>query len=164
MSSNPYQAPSADLNEVPLQTGTELATRGERFAAAIIDTILQLIILLPLMFLAGTFNVPDSGIVSALEQAKWAALGLVVYVLLNGYFLHTDGQTIGKKAMSVGIVDMHGDIPPLHRILLLRQLPVVVASMIGNVLPIVDALFIFRSDRRCLHDLIAGTKVIRVPR
>jgi uncharacterized RDD family membrane protein YckC len=25
---------------------------------------------------------------------------------------------------------------------------------------IVDALFIFRGDRRCIHDMIAGTRVI----
>ena len=32
--------------------------------------------------------------------------------------------------------------------------------MIGQLLGLIDALFIFRGDRRCVHDLIAGTKVV----
>jgi uncharacterized RDD family membrane protein YckC len=31
----------------------------------------------------------------------------------------------------------------------------------GNALGTLDALFVFRRDKRCLHDLIAGTKVVR---
>ncbi len=30
------------------------------------------------------------------------------------------------------------------------------------LLPLLDVLFIFRDDRRCLHDLLAGTKVVMV--
>jgi hypothetical protein len=33
---------------------------------------------------------------------------------------------------------------------------------IGALAVTVDDLFIFRTDRRCLHDLIAGTKVVAV--
>jgi uncharacterized RDD family membrane protein YckC len=32
--------------------------------------------------------------------------------------------------------------------------------MIGPVLALVDVLLIFRNDRRCGHDLIAGTRVV----
>jgi uncharacterized RDD family membrane protein YckC len=41
--------------------------------------------------------------------------------------------------------------------MLLQQMPVV-----NLILPLLDALFIFREDRRCIHDLIAGTKVIQL--
>jgi hypothetical protein len=32
---------------------------------------------------------------------------------------------------------------------------------VGQVLPAIDVLFIFRTNRRCVNDLIAGTKVLR---
>jgi uncharacterized RDD family membrane protein YckC len=33
---------------------------------------------------------------------------------------------------------------------------------VNLILPLLDALFIFRQDRRCIHDLIAGTKVVQL--
>jgi hypothetical protein len=38
----------------------------------------------------------------------------------------------------------------------LRLVPI-----LGAIFWITDSLFIFRADRRCLHDLMAGTKVVR---
>ena len=32
--------------------------------------------------------------------------------------------------------------------------------VIGSFLGLLDVLFIFRQDRRCLHDMVAGTEVI----
>jgi len=32
--------------------------------------------------------------------------------------------------------------------------------VLGGLYVIVDVLFIFRDDRRCIHDLIAGTQVV----
>jgi uncharacterized RDD family membrane protein YckC len=37
---------------------------------------------------------------------------------------------------------------------------VAVIPFIGGLLGVIDFLFIFREDRRCVHDLIAGTKVV----
>jgi uncharacterized RDD family membrane protein YckC len=32
---------------------------------------------------------------------------------------------------------------------------------LGGIYGLVDALFIFRDDRRCVHDHIAGTRVVK---
>ena len=51
----------------------------------------------------------------------------------------------------------------LSRVIFLRWLPVVLLGMIpfvGRVVGLVDALLIFRTERRCLHDNIADTIVI----
>jgi uncharacterized RDD family membrane protein YckC len=75
------------------------------------------------------------------------------------------GQTIGKKIVGIRIVDLDNNVPALAKILGLRYLPTRAAALIpimGSIYSLVDALFIFFPNRRCLHDLIAGTKVVKV--
>ncbi len=75
--------------------------------------------------------------------------------------LTRDGQTLGKKALKIRIVvyrtgENGGFVPNV----LLRTL---VNGFLVGVLPpydIVDVLFVFRSDRRCIHDFLAGTVVV----
>jgi uncharacterized RDD family membrane protein YckC len=40
----------------------------------------------------------------------------------------------------------------------IAQIPVL------NLVMIIDPLLIFRKDKRCLHDLLAGTQVIEAPK
>ena len=52
---------------------------------------------------------------------------------------------------------------PLWRLLALRYLPLQAVGQIpilGVVVGLLNPLLIFRADRRCLHDHIAGTKVV----
>jgi uncharacterized RDD family membrane protein YckC len=49
--------------------------------------------------------------------------------------------------------------------ILLRYLPISLAALIpviGPYLSLVDVVFIFGSERRCIHDRLAGTKVVKV--
>ncbi len=160
---NPYQAPSADLSHIP-QTDAELAGRGARLGAAMIDGILQMLVIFPLLFLFGVVsNFSDFATFGLLANLLILSGSVVVYIVLNGYLLKQNGQTIGKKLVGVRIVDLNGKLPALQDILIKRQLPwffVSIIPVIGQFLPLVNILFIFRADRRCLHDQIAGTKVI----
>ncbi len=56
-----------------------------------------------------------------------------------------------------------GRLLSFGRLIGLRYLPVWLVSVIPviQLFGMIDALFIFRRDRRCVHDLIAGTKVVR---
>jgi uncharacterized RDD family membrane protein YckC len=50
-------------------------------------------------------------------------------------------------------------------IILKRSLPITLFSLIpviGGLLGLANIGFIFRKDRRCLHDIIAGTKVVQL--
>ncbi|WP_369975965.1 RDD family protein [Xanthomonas bundabergensis] len=171
---NPYQAPEAPLPSAPpaLDGAPVLAGRGERLGAALIDGVISLVTFLPLAAVTGYFGrVMDAARggeqIPFLVMAGYVALAFVVFVVVQAYPLAKTGQTWGKKLLWIRIVDLHGAQPPLWRLLLLRYLPSQVLSLVpvvGNFYALIDALFIFRQDKRCLHDLIAGTQVVNVRR
>lgn len=161
---NRYAPPESELVTPGGSNNGELAERGTRLGAAIIDGIIGLVVALPMMYLMG-FHV----YIMAGEQAPIGltlssmVMSLVFFVLLHGYFLYQSGQTIGKKLLSIKIVNLEGNVPSLGKLLGLRYLPVMVVSsipLLGGIASLVDILFIFRQDRRCVHDLIAGTRVV----
>jgi uncharacterized RDD family membrane protein YckC len=161
---NPYSAPSAAVADIAPAGRQELAGRGMRLAAAIIDMLILLVILIPLMVMGGYF----SGIMTGQQpgvatQLMWAALGFVIFVLVQGYPLSQSGQTWGKKALKMKIVDLDGHQPSFATLIAKRYLPVQAISavpVVGGLFGLVNVLFIFREDRRCIHDLIAGTQVV----
>ena len=93
-------------------------------------------------------------------------IGLVFLALLGIqiYLLTTRGQTIGKKMTRVKIVKYDDGSNPgfVHACLLRLIVPGFINGIpfVGAVFPIVDACFIFSEERRCIHDLIASTKVV----
>ena len=165
MQENPYQPPGAKLVDESAQTGITLADRGQRFAAAILDALLGLAIGVPLMLVLGTFDYIRRGVTPPWSLlVAGAVLGFLGFLLVHGYFLKTNGQTVGKKVLGIRIADLDGKLPPLAKIIGLRYLPIQVVAVVpilGSIYPLVDVLFIFREDRRCIHDLIAGTKVVK---
>lgn len=159
---NPYRAPAASLEAQPAPQGIELAGRMERFGAAFIDGMISMALVLPVMYFSGYFDHPSSE--SFLATLGMQAASLALYFLVNGYFLKQSGQTLGKKMLGIKITDMHNNVPPLLRILTLRYLPwsaIAAVPVVGLFIPMIESLLIFRADRRCLHDLIAGTRVVK---
>lgn len=167
---NPYQPPSSVVDD-PVRARTdevELAGRWQRLGAVLLDTLIGLVYVLPLMWALGHFDfIPLSRLTPYTVKITVALLGFVLFVLVHGYFLKRYGQTIGKKMLGIRIADMGDGIAPFGKIVLLRYLPMSAVPqlpIVGAVLSLMDTLFIFRSDRRCLHDLVAGTRVVKVRR
>jgi len=147
--------------------GEELATRISRLGAAILDGIIMSVVTLPIMYLTGGFDdISDPNNQHSLVYTLgMAALGIVIFAVLNFKLLSQYGQTIGKKIVGIKIVNMEGNLPDLKTNILKRyavyfliaQVPVV-----GPIFNLVNILFIFRKDQRCIHDLAGETKVIKV--
>lgn len=109
-------------------------------------------------------------------------ISLGAFALLSatqGSLLATRGQTIGKWLVGTRIVRAdNDDVPTLARTLGLRYSALAlgptasfsvlvlnpVISYAFIMVALIDIALIFRGDRRCLHDLIARTKVVAVAR
>ena len=110
-------------------------------------------------------NLPDSRNIDY-AAGGGALVGLLVFVgvvVANCVFLHRNGQTLAKKMLGIRVVRRDGSRCGLARIFFIRYLPVTVMGavpFVGGLVSLVDALLIFRDDRRCLHDEIADTIVV----
>jgi uncharacterized RDD family membrane protein YckC len=74
------------------------------------------------------------------------------------------GQTIGKRWMAIKIVKLDGSAPGFVHAVLLRGFVnglIGAVPYLGFVYTLVDLLMICRDDRRCLHDMIASTRVVK---
>jgi len=158
----------AAIAESPAIASLELvpAERGARFLAQLIDGLTSLVAILPgaaLLFIGSAGGNKTSPL--AIGGFALIALALIILLGFQIYLLATRGQTIGKRLMDIKIVNFADESNPgFVKAFLLR---VFVNGLIGAVpvvgfaYSLVDICFIFRDDRRCLHDLIAGTKVVK---
>lgn len=143
-----------------------LASRWARFWAATLDGILLIAFMVPVIFYTEFGGrVLSSGDIYFKETVLVTIYVWLSYLLCHGYLLHKKGQTIGKNVFEIAIVDLDGKPIGLPMLLLKRTLPMTVLGyipIVGSGIQTVNILFIFRKDRRCIHDLIAGTQVVSV--
>jgi uncharacterized RDD family membrane protein YckC len=140
-----------------------LASRGLRLTAAIVDGVLALLVSLPLVLYTGYVEKAMAGTVDYTTGYAIQLFGIVMFAAMHGYLLIKHGQTIGKRWVGTRIVNVaDGRVPRLGALVaryatmqLMGLVPIV-----GGLLSTINVLFIFRRDRRCLHDLAAGTMVI----
>lgn len=128
----------------------ELATKTRRLLAAIADSIITAV-----PYLLGTVDgVPEPVRVLGVI----ASLGVIVTQLV---MVTQRGQTIGKRLLGIRIVrkDTMQNGGFVVNVLKRGFLNGLLSLIPGYFL--VDCLFIFRADRRCLHDMIAGTIVVQ---
>ena len=161
---NRFAPPAAHVEDVESVASGQLAGRGIRLVAAIVDGLIVGLAIL-LVALVTPYNAFDPR-----EDALWfgfvlnLVLGFGAYLLLNGWLLHSRGQTIAKALFKIKVVRSDGGKASLLRLAGLRYFVTALLSLvpvIGWIYAIVDALLIFRDSRKCLHDNIADTIVVR---
>jgi uncharacterized RDD family membrane protein YckC len=128
----------------------------------LLDALLNLCCLIPAAILVLAVEREETDeILLFLAVAGVVYMGLWIY---QAWLRATQGQTIGKKAAKVRIVSYDdGSNPGFWRAVFLRDL---VPWLIGFFLPygifaVIDNSFIFGRERRCVHDYMAGTIVVR---
>lgn len=140
------------------------ASRLSRLGAAIIDMLIIITLMVPLGYSLGAFDYIQTQEQPSMSTSLiMAAFGFIVFFAINGKLLAANGQTVGKKAMSIRIVALSGDFVPFKELLLKRYLPYFgfpYVPYIGGVLNLINVLWIFGKQSRCIHDFIAGTKVV----
>ncbi len=167
------------------QNSLELAGRDTRLVAALVDFLILLLpiffaVLFAFYFFADGFEVSDeAGEILAshteiftdqfemvIALLGFVLLSLLIITILNLGWLCQNGQTIGKRLLSIKIVRTDGSKVGLLRIICLRGLAVPLLALVStlpwwkSLIFFVNHLLIFQESRRCGHDLIADTTVI----
>lgn len=170
MEANPYSAPGAVVEDVRPFSANDLesrkATRGKRLGAAMLDGLTTIVWVAPIIWGAARIASVQHGLRPAGTMAVLLLIGIVLaigVVIVNCIWLSQSGQTIGKRMLDIAIVRTDGSRVGLRRVILLRVLPLMLLGLIpfvGRFVGLIDCLWIFGNERRCLHDLIADTIVV----
>lgn len=171
---NPFASPvfeSFEADDEPdfrRPRDADLPSRWLRLGAAIIDGMILLAVSIPLTLavtvglLQFDLDAPTSVIKLAFKVLD-VAVTLFLYTVIHGVPLRKNGQTWGKKICGIKIVSTNGAPVELSRLIGIRYFPLLVLAEIPvlNWICVIDILFIFTADKRCLHDLWADTIVVK---
>jgi uncharacterized RDD family membrane protein YckC len=157
ISGQPYCATCKTEQLLDVRSGVDMgvldyASIGRRFAAQFID---GLVIYMPVMLVIFVMAAV-SGSRNPAATNLWILPAYAVYIIYEASMLKAKGQTLGKMAMKVKVVRVDGtDVSggqawgrALARVLL-------------GLLYIIDYIpAFFTADKKTLHDMAAGTRVV----
>ena len=165
----------------------ELAERGTRLLAATIDELILLGIALPMVVGAIPAVATRLAQVDVLQLEEISqslpilindvehtmltgpgviitVLALIAWCVITVWSVAANGQSIGKRLVGIKVVRKDGSRASFARIFLLRNvvksLPMLLPT-VGLLYQLIDPLLIYQSERRCIHDRIADTIVVR---
>jgi uncharacterized RDD family membrane protein YckC len=168
---NPYAPPKAAVRDIYASDASIVyADRGTRLGAAILDTIIFMVMVyipfvVPMMFVgmspdAATALEADGLPPMVLAGFALGFVGFVAWTWLTVMYVVRNGQTIAKKWLKIKVVRSDGSPASLGRIFWLRNF---VNGLLG-IIPmygLIEVLFIFGEAQQCLHDKLADTIVVK---
>lgn len=143
-----------------------LASRAARFFGNLFDAIVFVACALgPLILIDGADNFMNEDAEISDFAAMTTFITFVGVLVLQIVLLSTRAQSVGKILVGTRIHDREtmrqaGFVQAVLLRYVVGRCPSFIPYL-GQVYWFVDACLIFRADRRCLHDLIAGTIVCR---
>ena len=184
-------AASDNRNGQEIEVG--IAGAGDRILAALLNQLFTfLILLIPFAGLI-VFAIKNEGRIVGSEEivglllgmtSFWVGLaGILVYTVVQIYYMSRDGQSLGKKIMRIRVLKTDGRNPGFVGTVLVREiawsvLVAIIAAVIGlavgdngenaiNLLAFLAnfvLLFMVKRDRRTLYDILADTVVVKLPK
>jgi uncharacterized RDD family membrane protein YckC len=161
---NPYAPPQAAVADIADPNGpAPHAERSTRLVAAILDGLIGAILIYTPLLFGGVFTFSNGKFNPAAilgGAGLLALLGFVIWCVITYVLVKRNGQTIGKKMLGIKVVRTDGSRASVGRIFWLRNF---VNGILG-VIPLyglVDILLIFGEPRRCVHDKLADTIVVK---
>jgi uncharacterized RDD family membrane protein YckC/predicted RNA-binding Zn-ribbon protein involved in translation (DUF1610 family) len=147
-------------------SGAVLASPWIRLGAALLDGLLAWVAMMPsFVVMFATMGRGNSEDPPPLAVVLFF-LGILVLGIYQIVLLSTSGQTIAKRWLKIRIVRYEdgGPVGFGKGVALRAIVPAVIGAIpcLGVLFSLADPLFIFSAEHRCLHDQIAGTKVVRV--
>ncbi|MCY4532326.1 MAG: RDD family protein [Gammaproteobacteria bacterium] len=149
----------------------ELASRIRRLSATLLDLGLVFCFGLVLLLVTGWLEDAED-FAGGGSSLTIPLLGIMSFLILNGWLLWNYSQTIGKRITGIRIVTQTVISDPDDEVgkvtfwkLLIRSvffLLIFASFSFFLILVLVDHLWIFGKKKQCLHDLILGTSVIRL--
>lgn len=155
---NPYAPPSAHAEygyggpAQQVDSEDMLAERGTRLGAKIVDNVLYAG--------AGAVGLIPGAAFDETVMVGFAGLTILALAIFQWYLIATTGQSLAKKWLGIRIVRLDGSQPGFLYGVVLRNWVIQAISALIGLVGLIDALLIFGDERRCLHDHIAGTKVV----
>jgi uncharacterized RDD family membrane protein YckC len=142
-----------------------LAERSSRLGAAIVDgLIFGAMVYTPLILgmvgsaaAADAAGQPNAPILLVGMGLTFAAV--VVWIYMTVKQMGATGQSLAKKYFNIKVVRSDGSQASLSNLIWKRN----VLNWLISIIPIyglIEVLFIFGEDRKCLHDKIADTIVV----
>ena len=176
------ETPRTGTSSIPLDSSdfkapepsASLAGRGSRLGAYLLDQLIALVLILPGLWKllqpfmkdleAGNAPTPEELLANIAPALPLLIIPLLAFVIVQVVMLVKNGQTIGKKMLGIRIVKLDGSNPSFTNVIIMRGiLPGLIGGipMVGPAFSLIDVLLIFREDHRCVHDMIAGTIVVK---
>lgn len=137
----------------------ELAARKQRLLAVLADGVILIAPLIVGLLEAAPEPLRFLGVVAS-----------IILIIVNLVMVAKQGRTLGKRLVGIRIVlkdtlENGGFVTNVLKRGFLSGLPYILLTLIhpvlGGLYIWADILFIFRENRRCVHDLIAGTIVVQ---
>jgi uncharacterized RDD family membrane protein YckC len=167
---NPHAPPVAPYEPPPEQSDPPRpwpASRGRRLFGTAIDNLLLIAAIVAGVQAAQMLKLGDS------PEMGLAALGALTALGGQAYLVATSGQSVANKLLKMRIERLDGSAPGFRHGVLIRSwvtafIKGMLVGLFAMVPPLIaagfvaDAVPIFGSERRCLHDRLAGTRVVRI--